>query len=372
MSEKKTICLCMMLKNESHIIKRSLESVKDIVDYYVISDTGSTDDTKKIVKDYFDEKGINGEIHDHEWINFGVNRTKLIKTAKGKADYLLLVDADYVINVHDYDFKNNLNADGYLIQWEGNLDYKNLKLINGHLNWRYRGPTHEYLECVDHVREPSKEIIRAITIKEHYDGSNRKNKFERDIKLLLKEIEGNTEDPDIPRYHFYIARSYEDLGDYKMALKYYQKRVEFGGWNEEVYYSMYKAGLCKIELGFNFGSICETLLKAYEYRPSRLEAIYELIKYCRMNKLPCVGYHFGHKLVYQKYPDKDILFIKKDIYDYKLKDEVSICAYYAGEYLESIQMCKELISSNKTPIDKKERIKNNMNFSISKLGGVSE
>ena len=42
------ICLNMIVKNESKVITRLLESVSPIIDTYCICDTGSTDDTKEI------------------------------------------------------------------------------------------------------------------------------------------------------------------------------------------------------------------------------------------------------------------------------------------------------------------------------------
>jgi tetratricopeptide (TPR) repeat protein len=356
----------MIVKNESKIIKRCLDSVKSIVDTYVICDTGSTDDTKDVIKKIFNENSINGIILDHEWVNFGYNRSQLVQVANGKADYLLLVDADYVINIFNKNFKEKLCGNGYYLKWDGNLDYKNLKLINGHLNWKYFGPTHEYIKCIDN--EYSKyELLDDISITEYYDGGNRLNKFKRDIQLLLNEISINPLDDDIPRYHFYLGRSYEDIGEYKLAMKHYQKRVDCGGWEEEVYFSMYKIGLCKIQLNYDFGSICETLLKSYNFRPSRLEAIYDLIKYCRCNDLQKVGYILGCGLLNKKYPKDDVLFIKKDIYDYKLKDEISICAFYAGEYKKSIELCEELLKSANVPKSHIPRISKNMKFSTEKI-----
>ena len=65
--------------------------VKDFIDYWVICDTGSTDDTKSIINSEL--SGISGELHEVEWVSFGHNRTALLKLCKGKADYLLLIDA---------------------------------------------------------------------------------------------------------------------------------------------------------------------------------------------------------------------------------------------------------------------------------------
>ena len=46
---KKTVCLNMIVRNESSVIQRCLDSVKGFIDYWVIVDTGSIDGTQKIV-----------------------------------------------------------------------------------------------------------------------------------------------------------------------------------------------------------------------------------------------------------------------------------------------------------------------------------
>ncbi len=92
---KPTICLCMIVKDEAKVIERCLGSVRDLIDTWVISDTGSTDGTQELIRRALD--GIPGELHEEPWTNFGHNRTLNIRHARGKADYLLLIDADMVV-----------------------------------------------------------------------------------------------------------------------------------------------------------------------------------------------------------------------------------------------------------------------------------
>ena len=77
----KTICLTMIVKNESKVIKRCFDSVKDYIDYWSICDTGSTDGTQDFIKNYFKEANIPGELHQHKWQNFGHNRTLAVQSA---------------------------------------------------------------------------------------------------------------------------------------------------------------------------------------------------------------------------------------------------------------------------------------------------
>ncbi|WP_338400139.1 glycosyltransferase [Streptomyces graminilatus] len=93
--KKQTLCLCMIVKNEAQVIERCLSSVRHLIDHWVISDTGSTDGTQELIRKTLD--GIPGELHEEPWVDFGHNRTANIQRARGKADYLLTLDADHVM-----------------------------------------------------------------------------------------------------------------------------------------------------------------------------------------------------------------------------------------------------------------------------------
>ena len=73
-----TVCLSMIVKNETHIIKECFDSVYKFIDYWVIVDTGSTDGTQELIKNYFAEKGIPGELIERPWVSFGHNRSEAL------------------------------------------------------------------------------------------------------------------------------------------------------------------------------------------------------------------------------------------------------------------------------------------------------
>ena len=68
------------------------ESVTPLIDSWVIVDTGSTDGTQKIIREYL--KDIPGNLYERPWVNFSHNRNEALELAKGKADYILFMDAD--------------------------------------------------------------------------------------------------------------------------------------------------------------------------------------------------------------------------------------------------------------------------------------
>ena len=91
-----SICLNMIVKNESHIIKNTLEKLCNKIkfSYWVICDTGSTDETIEIITEFFKTKNIPGELYKDEWLNFAHNRTLALQYAYKKTDLLLVFDAD--------------------------------------------------------------------------------------------------------------------------------------------------------------------------------------------------------------------------------------------------------------------------------------
>ena len=142
----KTLGLSMIVKNEAPIIRTCLESIADYLDYWVVHDTGSTDNTAEIIEEFFEERQISGELHHTAWKDFGYNRTQALNDARNKTDYTILLDADFIVHIHEKDFKSKLGSPGYLIRYEGGLDYRQILLIESIHSWAYYGVTHEYID----------------------------------------------------------------------------------------------------------------------------------------------------------------------------------------------------------------------------------
>ena len=137
------------------------------------------------------------------------------------------------------------------------------------MSWKYVGVLHEYPEC-------KKKNYTTGYIKGNYYIDSRRlgnrstdpNKYLNDAKTLEAELE---DDPTNERNVFYLAQSYYDHGDFEKSLENYQKRASMGGWYEEVYYSLYRAGIIKVRLNYPTIEIEKIFYDAYKKYPHRAE-----------------------------------------------------------------------------------------------------
>ncbi len=327
--ETPTICLNMIVKNEGQIITRLLDSVCLFIDNYCICDTGSTDDTKQIIENYFKNKNIPGKIIDEPFKNFSHNRNVALKECYGMSDYILLLDADMILDLKHFNKQSIKSADAhYILQGNDSFYYENIRIIKNNGLYKYVGVTHEYIDIpsgsiINHIQKPQ------LFINDISDGGCKSDKFTRDVELLLNGIQ---DEPNNERYYFYLANTYYDLGRYAEAIDYYKVRIQFGGWKEEVWYSYYKTGLCYKNLQ-DMKNASWAWMEGYEYYPERLEGLYELLHYYRIegkNKLAMNVYNIC-KPILEKNANRDsYLFLHNDVYKFKIYLEYSIIAAYNG------------------------------------------
>lgn len=352
------ICLNMIVKNESRVIKRCLASVKEIIDYWVIVDTGSDDGTQQIIRDYL--KDIPGELHERPWRNFGENRSEAFNLAKGKGSYILFMDADDTLEFGP-DFKlPQLTKDLYLM-WRGSPDFRYQKpqLARGNLSWKWVGVTHEYLD-LDHFY--TSDILENVNYLSGDGGASSYDpqKFWRNVELLT---EGLKKEPDNARYAFYLAESYRDAGEKGKALEWYQKRINMGGWEEELFYSKLQIGHMLRHIGISAPIVKEAYKLSYLQRPHRVEPIYHLAQICNEQGEYEEAYRWIKAWqVAPKLSQRDILFNESWIERYGLLFQLSICAYYVGEYQEALDACDQLLKIKELPEGWRSQVATNRTF----------
>jgi tetratricopeptide (TPR) repeat protein len=343
-----SICLCMIVKDEVDVVKRCFDSCRELIDHWVICDTGSIDGTQHLIRQELAE--IPGELYERKWVDFAHNRSELMKLARGRGDYLLLLDADWTVEVEPGAL-DVLTADAYLIRHSGAVEFHNKRLVSGRLDWRYVGATHEYILS---DAERTSERLEGVAIHVWSVGGSRTGRWQRDAELLEAELE---RDPTNARAVFYLAQTHRDLGNERgedarleLAIAHYQRRAEMGGWREETYVAHHQVGALSAQLG-DWPRAVEAFLEAWEQRPGRLEAVHDLAVGLRERGLYRAAHQFtrlASGLGPLPVPD-DVLFVARWIYEWGMLFEYSITSYWCGEPGASIAACKRLLAIRPLP-----------------------
>ena len=368
------LTLCMIVKDETHVLKECFDSVYKYIDYYSICDTGSTDGTQEFIKNYFEEKGIPGVVHEKEWKNFGHNRTEAIKLCDDITEYIIMIDADdYVVG--EMQIPENMEHSAYGLRIKrGEFTWWRNQIFKAGDDWEYIGVLHEYADAPK-LRERSPEKFTTGKIEGDYfveartvgarnvdeDGNpiDPIKKYSKDAETLEEALK---EDPENARYKFYLAQSYFDSQQWEKSEKAYAARAESGGWIEEVFYSVYRVAIAKMMQQKPWPECQDVFLQAWNIKPDRAEPLYQLARIHRINGNPRLGYLFAKMACGISFPEHDILFLAHDIYQWMIIDEFAATAFYVHDYENGYHACIDLIKkceSGIIPEEHHKRIRDN-------------
>ena len=352
------IATLIMVKNEEDVICNSLNSIKNYSDLVILLDTGSTDDTIQVIKNYCTENRIKYYIKSGEFIDFSTSRNELIQFAEKETesdiDFFLLLDSNdelkngsELINLckKELEDESSINS-GYILcqEWYNGIkatNYFNIRLIRPNRGWKYIGVVHEYIANMDRKSNSVSRLSEIIVIfqdrtTEKYKSRNR---FKRDKDLLLNEYNlnsGNT------RNVFYLAQTFECLKDYENAIKFYKLRTTMGGFNEEIFHSYLRIGNLYRILDSNSYESIVNYMKSYECN-KRVEPLLELSKFYINKNEWSLAFMFCNLACECKYPVKDLLFIDKLAYNYTRWHYMGIIGYNCGKMKEGESACLKAI-----------------------------
>lgn len=336
----------MIVKNESENIIPTLNNLWSHIhfDYWVICDTGSTDNTKTLITDFFSKKGVKGELHDDAWQDFGYNRTKALERAYNKTDYLLIFDADDKI---EGNFRiPNLTADKYMLTFGTQVKYVRPLLINNRKKWRFVGVLHEYLDCLDpHTTETILGDYHIVSGRTGGDRNKNVNKYYDDAMILMNAYFKETDKKLAARYAFYCAQSFRDTGNHQVdSIEWYKKVLELENWAQEKYFACTQLGILLFSLKRNEEAIFY-LLRSIQYDIERIEGISMAMNYYfRTQNFLLVN------LLYQKYKnykrEDNKLFLYNDIYhDLDMEYYNSAVAMYTDDKSSGEECCKKIFAN---------------------------
>ena len=356
------IGLCMIVKDESHIIHEVLKSTLGLIDTYVIVDTGSSDNTIQIINDFYAKTDVKGHVFERSWKGFGKSRSEALALCDDYMDYILMIDADDLMDFPESSktFLKRVFEDKYpnacnVHLKRGNIEYQRVQIFRARDGWRYVGVLHEYPTNDKKnnimIRLPNNIYMTGRTLgnRSLQEGS----KYKRDAETILKALD---EEPENERYMFYLAQSYRDAGMHAEAIKWYTKRFEAGKWVEEQFVSALNLTRLTNDKAWAW--------KGHEIFPQRSESLVAYLSHCRSTA------KWSRELLAMALyastitkPKDTVLFLEIDTYDWKVWDELAIIAFFTGQKAITKMACEKLLAEKKFPESQRDRIETNLKMS---------
>lgn len=356
-------CFVAIVKNESHVMKRCIDSIANIASSYLICDTGSDDGTPELIEKIMQEKEIPGQVIHKEWQDYAYNRSyvmeqvltnKITKNAK----YIIWHDADEVFikdpnNSESYPTQQDADKlfdwlekiDEPMIQIEtfyGHMRYKRCHIVRNNQLYVWKSPKHEWIHATqdNRVRIYDQFILLA---RQQGGASKDPLRCQKDVKLFLNYMDKNGGFENCPREVFYLAQEYESF-DKQSAIQWYLKKIQIkADWIQEKYITYLRLGrLCE-----NEEDKIKYWSEGFKLIPRRLECIYEIVKHYMAKKDFKNAFCWGIQASENRNYDPHDLFVESDAYNHLLDLDISNAAYYSGYYQLSNEINQKNLFRNK-------------------------
>lgn len=350
------LCLNMIVRDEAPVIERCIRSVLPHVQSWAVVDTGSSDGTQAIVRSLLG--GLPGELIERPWVDFATNRNQALELARGYGDYALIMDADDVLEVTPGRSFAGLQVPGCALEVIDKVStYWRDAVLKLDVDWTWKGVVHEYPTCsrMDEVPRLGGARIRRI------GGGARsriglREKYLRDAALLRAAL---ADEPGNTRYAFYYAQSLYDAGDLEDALAAYQRRVDLGGWEEEVFYSKYCIARIKQQLDHAIEAVVEAYLAAWRFHPQRAEPVCYLAGYLLHHKRFEQARDYARIACATPMPAQGVQ-VDRAAHGWLARDVLSGALHALGDYAGCLAACREMLSDPSLPAEQRTRVTDNV------------
>lgn len=284
-SRKNILELVMIVKDAESTIRDTLKAIFPFIDYWTILDTGSTDNTIKIIES--EMKGKDGHLYQEQFIDFSTSRNRALELARQRTSklckYTIMLDDSYIM-CHGKELiklLKNTKGDAFHIAIRDNLNrvYYSCRIFKTSLNLKYKYKVHEVLNykgtgliinCFD---------TNIFLYDNRQDTERTNTRLPQDIIWLKEDIDRY---PNDPRPIYFLANTYYTMKDYSNAKQYYIRRLEMkgmkGSLRDELYQSNYILGVI-FEEEKDVDTSLKYYLQAHKLDHRRAEPLYRLGAY---------------------------------------------------------------------------------------------
>lgn len=341
------ITIVLMVKNEEAVITQTLEPFVDAgISSFFIFDTGSTDNTIPTAEHFFKTHAIDHyAIAQEPFIDFATSRNRALDIADERfpnAAFFVMPDAEWYMNnikgLIDFCIKHRDDTTPcYLMRIQNERNYFTVpRLIRARSNARFLLAVHEGIPVHPSARVPNDINFKLGASRQGIEKSRKR--WERDLVILLKEHE---KDPHGSRTTFYLAQTYDCLGDAHNAYHYYKLRSEQSTFLEEDFETYYRLGkvterLSASDPDFTWHMAFDYYSKAHDILPHRAEPLVCLAEhYWQDGAAPlniALCFLFAKRACELEFPENDLLFVDPWVYDFKRYELVSKSAWHVGDF----------------------------------------
>jgi hypothetical protein len=138
LKNKPSVCLLYITNNSETNILEKLNNVYSYIDYWIISDIISEDNTTNLICDFFEEKDIDGELYIDSWVSISHNINLLLNRCHKKSDFFFILnDTDFLNEKLDFFSDNCLDYLSYFVKKKSSINTIFVEyFFNNHFTWK--------------------------------------------------------------------------------------------------------------------------------------------------------------------------------------------------------------------------------------------
>lgn len=333
---KPLLAVVLIVKDEEHSIARTLGSVKPFVDRWLVLDTGSKDRTRQVVEEAMD--GTPGRLEEAPFVDFSTTRNHALDLCGEDAEFVLWLDADDVLEGgaelrRFLERERSLGGperEAYYVQVRAGVTFDSARVFRSSARWRFRGVVHEVL--IHEGRDPPTHRVPSVLVTHdtgEVSAERSRRRWRRDVGLLDRAVR---DDPSDARATFYLGLTHFWLEQWVESISVLDRRVELGGWVEEVFQARLHAARAADAAGHTWAGVLERYLAAYAIAPHRAEPLFYVASRYEALGQRALCLLFARRGFELPFPEQDNLFVDADVYRFRLADLVASTAFWLGEF----------------------------------------
>lgn len=358
------ICLNMIVRNEADNLPRLFASLEGQVDFFVISDTGSTDNTPEIIRRLSSTYGIPGIVTHHAWQDFASNRNLALQDAlesrragRHSCDRLLILDADEELCVREQCWKASLQPEisySMLVRGE-RLSASRVSLLwLDSVHWRWSGQVHNALNVSEETHHFG--FIDNVFIRTHpFRGakssgySSGSAKAAHDASIMANELSEVLLTRSTSHRFFQWAHVCFLAGSLQQAAEIFSRlAVDTKHDNGLRYAAAVLAGRCSLTLGLDIMTGSGWFDLARSICPNRREDLYYKALMIAPHDQPLASAMLTQASFFPV-PAGNLFYLEHELYEWRIDYQLIIWAFAGGDTSKAIKGAEVLLQSGTVP-----------------------